>query len=348
MSAPITSVNDWYGFDTVIDVRSPGEFAYDHVPCAQNMWVLDDQQRAQVGTVYKRQGPFEGRKLGGGLVAQNTGLHIQANVLDKPKDWRPMVYCWRGGMRSNSFATVLASIGFRVSVLKGGYKAYRSQVLGALPDLCEQPRFVVLGGKTGVGKTQLLTQLAQMGQQVLDLEGLANHRGSLFGALGLPDQPSSAKFDSLLFQALSAFDASRPVYVESESSKVGQCHLPKPLLENMRQSPKIDVSSALEDRVERIALDYASAFEQPDQIKELLSKLPQRLGHEMVRAMLSMVDQGEWKMLIETLILHHYDHSYGKSHGQFVGPRLGGVESTVADPHSAAAKVVQLVQAAAA
>ncbi|MFN5828613.1 MAG: tRNA 2-selenouridine(34) synthase MnmH, partial [Rhodobacterales bacterium] len=210
------------GFDDVIDVRAPAEWAEDHIPGAVNLPVLDDAERARVGTIYKRENPFRARKVGAALVARNAAAHLEGPLADKPGGWRPLVYCWRGGQRSGSFASILSQIGWRVETVAGGYKTYRSLVVQALYDAPVPSRVIVLDGNTGTAKTELLALMAERGVQVIDLEGLANHRGSLFGGRA-GGQPSQKGFESRLAMALAALDPTRPLVVEAESSKIGTC-----------------------------------------------------------------------------------------------------------------------------
>jgi tRNA 2-selenouridine synthase len=189
-------------FGVVIDVRSPSEFAEDHIPGAINLPVLNDEERTRVGTIYKQLNPFEARKVGGALVSRNIARHLEDHFADQPKEYRPLLYCWRGGQRSGSFALVLSQIGFRVAVLSGGYKTYRGEVLDGLRELPTRFEFRILAGATGNGKTALLRAIAAAGGQILDLESLASHRGSLLGReLGSP-QPSQKWFESQLHARL--------------------------------------------------------------------------------------------------------------------------------------------------
>ncbi len=175
-------------YDDIIDVRSPSEYAEDHLPGAISLPVLDDDERAKVGTIYKQVSPFDARKLGAALVAQNAARHLQGPLADRSGGWRPLVYCWRGGQRSGSFATILSQIGWRVDLVKGGYKSWRGLVVRAVYDDPVPSPVIVLDGNTGSAKTEILNRLPALGVQVIDLEGLAHHRGSLFGAMG--PQPS--------------------------------------------------------------------------------------------------------------------------------------------------------------
>ena len=220
------------GYDSIIDVRSPSEFHEDHIPGAINLPVLNDQERAEVGTIYARVDPFTARKRGAVITSQNIAKHI-FTLSDYGKDWKPLIYCWRGGQRSGSLALVMHEIGGSVTLLQGGYKAYRRHVQQELNRLLPRLRFIVVAGPTGCGKTDLLRQLQSQGCQVLDLESLANHRGSLLGREPGSCQPSQKWFESSLYHELCQLDLEKPIYVESESSKIGEIHLPTALFKNL-------------------------------------------------------------------------------------------------------------------
>ncbi|MGC1304924.1 MAG: tRNA 2-selenouridine(34) synthase MnmH, partial [Caulobacteraceae bacterium] len=216
-------------FDEVIDVRSPSEFAEDHAPGAVNLPVLSDDERAEVGTIYVQESKFQARRLGAALIVRNIGEHLKGPLRDRPATYRPLVYCWRGGQRSAAMATILAQIGWRTTVLKGGHATYRRQVVEALYETPLTLKPVLLAGHTGVAKTEMLQRLAARGVQALDLEELASHRGSLFGARPGRPQPHQKLFESRLWAALGAFDPQRPVAIEAESSKIGDLLIPPSL-----------------------------------------------------------------------------------------------------------------------
>ena len=213
-------------FSAVIDARSESEFALDHLPGALNWPVLNDAERIVVGTEYAQVSPFTAKKRGAALVARNIAAHIEREVMQLPKDWKPLVYCWRGGTRSGSLAIVLDQIGFRVHVLEGGYREYRRAVIAALDELPAKFQYRVVCGTTGSGKSRLLQVLRAQGAQVLDLEALANHRGSVLGLVPGSVQPGQKQFESRVWDTLRGFDAARPVFVESESKKVGDLRVP--------------------------------------------------------------------------------------------------------------------------
>lgn len=336
------------GFDTWIDARSPAEFADDHLPGAVNWPVLDDAERARVGTLYVQDSPLAARKVGAALVARNIARHLEAQVGDKPRDWRPLVYCWRGGQRSGSLALVLAQIGFRTAQLEGGYKAFRAHVRAGLQAL--PPRFDlrVLCGRTGSGKTRLLQALQAAGEQVLDLEGLARHRGSVLGALPGQPQPTQKAFDTGVWHALSRFDPARPVYVESESAKIGALRVPESLLAAMHargQPLRVQASDAA--RVAMLLDDYRPATRDPEPLCRLLDTLVALRGREAVRRWQALARSGQWPELVATLMAEHYDPLYERSMqrsypGLHDAPRIELADGGAADLAAAAARVAAL------
>ena len=213
-------------FDAIIDVRSPAEFAEDHIPGAISAPVLDDEERAKVGTLYKQVSAFDAKKLGAALLAKNFARHVENLFKDKEQTWRPLVYCWRGGKRSGAAAHILREIGWNADTLEGGYKAYRRWVVQQLEEIPQQLEWRVIHGPTGSGKSRLLSALKAAGAQVLDLEDLAAHRGSVLGNLPGRPQPSQKMFESLLLQKISSLQLEKPVYVEGESKKIGQLQVP--------------------------------------------------------------------------------------------------------------------------
>src|SRR5207237_4555966 len=236
-------------FDAIIDARTPSEYALDHIPGAVSAPVLDDAERAEVGTLYKKVSPFEAKKLGGGLVAKNVARHVAQLFGQKDKTWRPLIYCWRGGKRSGAMAHILREIGWDAQTLEGGYRAYRRWVVDALATVPAQIDFIVVHGPTGSGKSRFLTALAKAGAQVLDLEALAAHRGSVLGGLPGEPQPSQKWFESQLLAALQKFDRARPVFVEGESKKIGQLQVPEALIARMRGSRCVTLDTDLATRV---------------------------------------------------------------------------------------------------
>lgn len=300
-------------FDAVIDARSESEFNLDRLPGAENWPSLNDEERVRVGTLYKQVSPFEARKLGAALVAKNIGRHIEREVQDKPKEWRPVVYCWRGGQRSSSLALVLGQIGFRVHVVEGGYKAFRAAMLEDLEAKAKRLSYRVVCGPTGSGKTRLLHALARAGAQVLDLEGIASHRASVLGMIPGQPQPSQKRFDTLLWQALQHFDPEQPVYVEAESKKVGNVTLPNSLISIMRASPCIRVELPEDERVNLLLEDYPFFVSDPDFFCQRLEALTMQRGKAVIEEWKSMVHAGQFKTVVRELLRLHYDPGYASS-----------------------------------
>lgn len=301
-------------FDTIIDVRSPAEFAEDHLPGAVNWPVLDNAQRREVGTLYKQVSALEARKLGAVLVARNIADHLERHLRDKAREWQPLVYCWRGGQRSGSLGWFLGQIGFRSAQLGGGYKAWRALVRAELDDLPLRFDYRVLCGRTGSGKTRLLQALGKAGAQVLDLEGLAAHRGSVLGGLPGTPQPSQKHFDSLVWQTLRGFDAARPVYVESESRKIGALRVPEALVSTMRGRGRcIDIVLDESARVRLLLEDYAHFAADVPAFCRLLDALVELRGRDKVGAWQALAEQGRWSELFVQLMQLHYDPLYQRS-----------------------------------
>jgi len=297
-------------FDEVIDVRSPAEFALDHVPAAVNCPVLEDAERAQVGTLYKQISPFDAKKIGAALVAKNIARHIDEHFRGRGRGWRPLVYCWRGGQRSAAMAHVLRQVGWDAATLEGGYRAYRHEVIAQLERMPQGFRFEVVCGATGSGKSRLLAALAAQGAQVLDLERLARHRGSLLGELPGEPQPSQKMFDSIVWSALKRLDAARPVFVEAESKKIGQLQVPERLLARMREGDCLRLEVPLPERVRFLIGEYRHFLEEPAALKEKLRCLTSRYGRAVIGRWLAQTDSGAWGELVADLLVTHYDPSY--------------------------------------
>lgn len=300
-------------FDEVIDVRSPAEFAEDHLPGAINCPVLDDEERSWVGTLYKQVSPFEARKLGAALVAQNIARHLQQHLHSKPKSWRPLIYCWRGGQRSASMVIILSQIGWNAHQLEGGYKTYRQQVLADLASLPARLQLQVICGPTGSGKSRLLHALQRAGRQVLDLEALAAHRGSVLGRLPDQPQPTQKWFDSQLHQALLQLDPARPVFIEAESRKIGQITLPDSLFAHMHDSACLNLAVPLAERVRFLLEDYQFYLEQPERLVTQLGFLKAVHSREQLQQWQELIRQGEFALLVEQLLEQHYDPLYQRS-----------------------------------
>ncbi len=317
----------------LVDARSPSEFAEDHLPGAMNLPVLDDAERARVGTLHREHGSFAANRDGAALVSRRIAAMLEGPLAGAPKDWSPIVYCWRGGSRSWSLATVLARIGWRVSLLEGGYRGFRQRVVADTARIAPQLRLFVLAGPTGVGKTRLLQLAARAGHQVLDLEALANHRGSVLGAqvdatrpdAGAPasdpglaaapprTQPSQKAFESRLWRALRAFDAARPVLVESESRKIGRVHLPEPVIVAMRGSPCLRIDAAVPTRIALLRDEYRHFEHDPAPLLVQLDRLVALYPDGRVRGWRDRIACGDWDGFVAALLLQHYDPAYFRS-----------------------------------
>lgn len=301
-------------FDAVIDARTPSEFAEDHLPGARNWPSLSDEERRIVGTRYRQVSAFEARRLGAVMVARNIAAHLEREAQDKPLQWRPLVYCWRGGLRSGTLAWFLERIGFRVHVVEGGYKAFRAAIVADTAARVPALSLQVLCGRTGSGKTRLLQSLAAHGAQVLDLEGLARHRGSVLG--GLPDQPqpSQKAFETQLWDALRRLDPARPVFVESESRRIGQLRVPSPLIEALRGHATCHVVRMPDPaRVQLLLEDYAFFADDPEGFSRLLDGLVELRGRETIAAWKALASAGRWAEVYAALMHEHYDPTYDRS-----------------------------------
>ena len=308
-------------FDTIIDARSPAEFDEDHLPGAVNWPVLDNDERREVGTEYVQVSAFDAKKIGAAMVATRIGELLQQHVQDKPRSWQPLVYCWRGGKRSGSLAWFLDQIGFRTTLLQGGYKAFREQVREQLGTLPLRFNYIVIAGRTGSGKTRLLQALSEAGAQVLDLEDLARHRGSVLGGLPFEAQPSQKAFETQVWAALATFDPSRPVYVESESRKIGQLQVPTVLLDRMRSEGRV-VMVTMPDaaRVQLLLEEYGFFAEQLERFCGHLDTLVELRGRDTVKQWQTLARDGRWDEVFAALMREHYDPLYQKSIGRnYVG-----------------------------
>ena len=298
-------------FDEIIDVRAPVEFADDRLTGAINLPVLNDEQRERIGTQYKHQSSFEAQKAGAALVSENIAHHLRDHFADKPRDYHPLIYCFRGGQRSRSLATVLSEIGWHVTLVTGGYKAYRQHVLSTIEERSSKLSFRVIDGLTGSGKTSFLLALEKLGVQVLDLEGLANHKGSVFGRDYDHPQPSQKRFESLIHDRLSAFSETDPIYVEAESGKIGQLNLPMPLRERIRSSPVSEIVSPIAARVDFLHRDYQDWLSKPERVIDTIDRLKPFHAPQIIERWKAWCSEGQWCQLIAELLELHYDCHYG-------------------------------------
>ncbi len=312
-------------FDTIIDVRSPSEFAQDHIPGTINLPVLDDAERAEIGTIYVQQSKFLARRLGAAKVARNIAAHLDGALADRDGSFRPLVHCWRGGQRSGAMAAVMDQIGWPVTVLDGGYMTWRRKVQAALYGHAIRP-VVLLDGGTGTGKTELLGRLTGRGVQTIDLEGLAAHRGSLFGAIRDRPQPSQKLFESRLFAALETLDPDRPVVVEAESSRIGARTVPPALWDAMGRAGVIELSAPVSGRATFSARVYADIASDADALERALSRLPPHHSRETIAAWKTLARSGATEALAAALITDHYDPAYRRQSTRRDRPMLGRIE----------------------
>ena len=345
-NAPVR-VADIGSFDILIDARSPAEFALDHIPGAINCPVLDDEERRIVGTLYKQQGAFEARRVGGAMVAANLARHLRERFAEQPPNWKPLVYCWRGGLRSGSMVSWLRLVGWDAQQLAGGYKSFRQHVIVQLDAICPRLDLRVICGATGSAKTRVLQALAEQGAQVLDLEDLARHKGSLLGGLPGIEQPSQKGFETQIATVLGSLDLSKPVYLEGESPRIGRLSLPLALVARMRAAPSIiDIEASQEARLAYLLRDYAYLGDNPEALAEQLGKLKEMQGKEVVTRWQQWARAGELEPLFAELMSLHYDPHYQRSqerHFQFWATR----QKVAADDLSqeGIAKIAQRVRA---
>lgn len=317
----LTSLSDLQHLDvdTIIDVRAPSEYAEDHLPGALNLPVLSDAERAKVGTIYTQDSPFMARKIGGALVAQNTARHLKTELADKDGSWQPLVYCWRGGQRSGAFSTILDQVGWRVRLLKGGYQSYRRQVVRTLYDSPLPHRIVLIEGGTGTAKTALLHHLDDAGAQMVDLEGLAAHRGSLFGGIAA-NQPPQKMFESQLAASLSRLDPDKVTFVEAESSKIGERLIPPSLWQAMREAPRVQITAPLDARSGFLSKAYADLTDDETHLRALIDQLRPYHAADQIAVWDADAKAGNFKRLARGLMAEHYDPRYAKSAARRAAP----------------------------
>lgn len=310
---PVVRIEDRHTFDTIIDARSPAEFELDHIPGAINCPVLDNEERHIVGTLYKQTGAFEARRVGGAMVAANLARHLREQFADRPPGWKPLVYCWRGGLRSGSMTTWLRMVGWDAQQLAGGYKSWRRHVIEVIETLAPRLPLVVICGATGSAKTRVLHALAELGEQTLDIEGLARHKGSLLGALPDTPQPSQTAFETALVDAIEGIDPSRPLYVEGESARIGQINVPVPLVTRMRDSTCVEIQASLPARLGFLLHDYAYLGDRPAWLAGQLEHLKPLHGKAVIASWQAMAHAGNLPQLFAELATKHYDPSYTRS-----------------------------------
>ena len=300
-------------FDTIIDVRSPLEFAEDHIVGAINCPVLSDLERQKVGTIYKKESSFKAKIIGSSLTAKNIAFHIENKFMEKKGSWQPLIYCWRGGQRSKAFSLVLSEVGWRTNQLKGGYKEYRNQVINFLDNIGPKLKITLISGKTGSAKTKILKSIENEGGQILDLEGLANHKGSLLGKIPDLIQPSQKFFESLIFNKIQKLNLKDKIYIEAESSKIGNIHIPKSIWKKMINSPRIEISANVELRAKFLVSDYDYMCNNPTLINPIIKGLKNRLSKKLFDEWTNLIDRKKWFDLTKSFLENHYDPSYSSN-----------------------------------
>jgi tRNA 2-selenouridine synthase len=286
-----------------IDVRSPKEFIKGHIPHAVNLPLFNDEDRAKIGTIYKQKGRSEAIEAGLEIVVPKMADFVRF-VKPLARENKIFVHCWRGGMRSGSMAWLFDTMGYKVYTLKSGYKAYRHLVLEGLG---KEAKYIIISGRTGSGKTAILHKLRERGEQIIDLEGLANHKGSAFGALGELPQPSTEQFENNLYLEMSKLDHAKPIWLEDESKNIGRCTITNELWANMVKAPLIVIDIPLEVRVKRLVEDYG---EMPiDGLEESIRKIERRLGNEAMKDALRSLGERNFAN-VARITLHYYDKAY--------------------------------------
>lgn len=298
-------------FDEVIDVRSPAEYEEDHIPGSINLPVLNNEQRAMVGLEHKQKGPFSARRLGAQIISRNIATILGEHLSAKDKAFKPLIYCWRGGKRSGSLAEICRQIGWPTTVLKGGYKSYRKLVANNLYKETFPFNIILLGGNTGTGKTEILEALPNFGVQVLNLEKLAEHRGSIFGKTAL-DQPTQKCFESRIIEALTTFDPSHTIIIEAESCNIGKVAIPPSLWQKMKKAGRINLQAPLETRVNYCLQSYRSMIPNGQDLLDLIDKLAPFHAKKLVMEWKNLATGGDFEKLVTQLLFHHYDPRYGQ------------------------------------
>ena len=300
-------------YDTIIDVRSPSEYEIDHIVGAINCPILYDDERQKVGTIYKQISSFKAKIIGSSLSAKNIASHIEKEFLEKKGSWKPLIYCWRGGQRSKAFSIVLSEVGWRTYQLSGGYKEYRNDIIKYLDNVGIKLKIILISGKTGSAKTKILHSIRDQGAQILDLEGLARHKGSLLGAIPNLKQPSQKLFESLLFYEINKLNLKKNIFIEAESSKVGNVHIPKSIWSNMILSKRIEVVADVNTRAKFLIDDYHYMCKNPILIEPMIKGLKSRLSNDLIDSWKKLIDKKKWFELTKSFLENHYDSSYSSN-----------------------------------
>ncbi len=298
-------------YDEVIDVRSPAEYLDDHIPGSINLPVLDNEERSMVGLEHKQKGPFLARRLGAQIISRNIASILEEHLGSRDQAFKPLIYCWRGGKRSGSIAEICRQIGWQTAVLKRGYKSYRKLVVYNLYQGVFPFDIILLGGNTGSGKTEILETLPKFGIQVLNLEKLADHRGSVFGQTDL-GQPTQKYFESRIMEALTTFSPTHKVVVEAESCKIGNVAVPPALWQKMKEAGRINIQAPLEDRVQYCLRSYRNLLPKGKGLTDLIGKLERFHPKKQILEWKKMADGSDFEELVTQLLFHHYDPRYGE------------------------------------
>jgi tRNA 2-selenouridine synthase len=319
----------------IIDVRSPAEYAHAHIPNAINVPLFNNAERAKVGTCYKQQGRDAAVRLGLALVGPKLADFVrQADEIAPNRE--VLVHCWRGGMRSGSFAWLLRTAGFEANTLEGGYKAYRNHVLTAFA----QPKnIIILGGKTGSGKTDILHELAKVGEQVIDLEDIAHHKGSSYGAIGQAPQPSSEQFENLLHAQWAQLNPERRVWLEDESRHIGACFIPLPFWEQMQHVQQlVFVDVPKEVRIQRLVREYACYDHQL--LLEATERIKKRLGGQHYKSIIEALERRDYETVAD-VSLNYYDKAYLHGLAQHPAQQVIRLEVQEDSPATIAKKILE-------
>jgi tRNA 2-selenouridine synthase len=287
----------------MLDVRSPAEYEHAHIPGAMSFPLFSNEERSQVGICYKQRGKEAAVELGLQIVGPKLVTFVQeAKQLSRDRVLR--IHCWRGGMRSGSMAWLMETAGFQVAVLNQGYKGFRQWVRDTLA--VPKP-ILTLGGMTGSGKTAVLQELARQGEQILDLEALANHRGSSYGALGLPPQPSTEHFENLIALTWWQFDQQHPVWIEAESRMIGTCRVPDEIFRPLQQAPVIELQRSRPERIAILMQEYGSANR--EDLITATERIARRIGGQHAKAAIEYIQNGSLELAI-AIVLDYYDKTY--------------------------------------
>ena len=308
-------------FDEIIDVRTPLEFAEDRIVGAINLPVLSNEQRVTVGTLYARD-RMAARKLGAGLISGNISQHILNHFIDKPGNYKPLIYCWRGGQRSRSMALILNQIGFDAHIFQGGYKEYRKEVRDHVQENVKKNsiddfHFILMSGTTGNGKSRILEALKERGEQMLHLEELAKHKGSVLGNYPGEPQPNQKYFESEIYKTLQFdFIPEKVVWVEYESFKIGNITVPKKVSNKMMESNRIHIEVDLEDRIQFILKDYDYICNDKPHLMECFKRLDRLAGKKKCDEWRNLVEEDKFEALVRDLIVEYYDKCYRIPRGE--------------------------------